>query len=306
MNNKARNYKITTIKRLFMQSGGQCAFPNCTRKMIAEDGKTVVGEIAHIQAANKNGARYYPLISDEERADFPNLMLLCDEHHKMIDNKENENIYTIELLKKWKAEHEAKNEKDPFQVSDEVIKQITNKLEEYLQDFADKFIEATLEADKTILDEIFEYIFNEKIDEENARVKFEKDGKDITEKIKVNFDGSHRKRVAQIVSDYFKYEHIIRNFVQIEAENNSFRIDALKDVIQDTFCEIRNTQDTESKIENFNVFKEIAQKLLPINKQYDTKYVFNAKLIVVYFFEFCEIGKKTEAENNSNQLKFEL
>lgn len=306
MSNKARNYTEPTKKKLFALSGNQCAYPNCTNKLIAEDGITVVGEIAHIQAASEKGARYYPLISDEERADFPNLMLLCSEHHKMIDNKENEEKYPIELLKKWKAEHEAKHEKDQIQVSDTVIEQITNKLEKYLQDFADRFLEATLEADKTILDEIFEYIYKEKIDEERAKIKIEEGSIEISQKIKINFDGNQRKRVSQIVSSYFRYEYIIRTFIQIEKENHFFRIDALRDSIQDIFCKIRQTEDTENKIDDFNVFTDIAKELLPLRKQHDTKYIFNAKLIILYFFEFCEIGKKTENENSDNQLKFEL
>lgn len=306
MSDKARNYTEPTKKRLFALSGNQCAFPGCTNKLIAEDGITVVGQIAHIQSANKGGARYYPEISDKERADFPNLLLMCDEHHKIIDNKANEDNYPIELLKKWKSEHDAKHEKDKFEVSDTIIEQITVKLENYLKDLAEKFIDATLEANKTILDEIFDFIFKEKIDEEKAKIKFDQDGIAITKKIKINFEENQRKRVSQLFSDYLEYEYIIREFIEIEENQNSFRIAALKSIIQDIYCEVQQTDDTETIIKDYNVFTKIAKELLPIKKQHNPTYLFNAKLIVLYFFELCEIGKKTKAENKNNQLRIDL
>ena len=281
MSNKSRNYTEPTKKRLFMQSGGQCAFHKCTNKLIAEDGKTVIGQIAHIQAANKGGARYYPEISDKERADFPNLMLLCDEHHKMIDNKENEGKYPIELLKTWKSEHEAKHEKDKFNVPDTVIEQITVQLENYLKNLTEKFIEATFEANRTILDEIFDYIYKEKIDLEKAKRKFEKDGIKITKKIKINFDASKRNRVNKIFAKYYQYAPLIQEFISIEEENNNFKVDGLRNTIEDLYCKIQGVNDTETKVEDYNIFGEIATELLPLNKQHNSSYLFNAKLIVL-------------------------
>ena len=47
-------------------------------------------------------------MTDDERRDFSNLILLCDEHHTIIDNKDIETKFPVSLLKMWKAEHEAK------------------------------------------------------------------------------------------------------------------------------------------------------------------------------------------------------
>ncbi len=105
---KARQYKPTTIRRLDMLSGYQCAEPNCHKSLIAEDGQSIISKICHIEAASKNGPRWNANMNDDERRDFSNLILLCDEHHTIIDNKENESKFTVSILKKWKAEHEAK------------------------------------------------------------------------------------------------------------------------------------------------------------------------------------------------------
>jgi hypothetical protein len=108
MTDKARQYKPSTVKRLHTLSGNQCAAPNCDRPLIARDGRTIVSKICHIEAFGKNGPRYNPYMTDDDRRHFDNLILLCDECHSIIDNKENENNYSVSLLKEWKKNHEGK------------------------------------------------------------------------------------------------------------------------------------------------------------------------------------------------------
>lgn len=104
--NKARNYTLPTLKRLHILSGNECTHPNCKKKLIAEDGISIISKICHIAAASKEGPRFDVNMTDDERRGFDNLILLCDEHHVMIDNKENESEYPTPLLKKWKNDHE--------------------------------------------------------------------------------------------------------------------------------------------------------------------------------------------------------
>jgi hypothetical protein len=105
---KARQYKPTTIRRLDKLSGNQCAEPSCQKNLIAEDRQSIISKICHIEAASKNGPRWNGNMTDDERRDFSNLILLCDEHHTIIDNKVNETKFPVSLLKKWKTEHEIK------------------------------------------------------------------------------------------------------------------------------------------------------------------------------------------------------
>jgi hypothetical protein len=103
-----RDYKRTTIRRLDTLSGNECAHPNCSKKLIAEDGISIISKICHIEAASEEGPRYNKLMIDDERRGFDNLILLCDEHHIIIDNNDNEDKYPVALLKKWKSDHEKK------------------------------------------------------------------------------------------------------------------------------------------------------------------------------------------------------
>lgn len=108
MGKKARQYKPSTVRRLDTLSGNECTEPNCKKSLIAEDGQSIVSKICHIEAASENGPRWNKFMGDDERRHYNNLILLCDEHHTIIDNKDNESKFPVKLLKEWKANHESK------------------------------------------------------------------------------------------------------------------------------------------------------------------------------------------------------
>jgi hypothetical protein len=64
----------------------------------------VTGEIAHIVSSRPGGPRSTYNLSPGEHDKYPNLVLLCPEHHKIID--EHPEIYTVERLRQMKADHE--------------------------------------------------------------------------------------------------------------------------------------------------------------------------------------------------------
>lgn len=104
-----RDYSRTTIFALARLGGGTCYWPDppCTTPvMVLINGRPVRNvEIAHIRAANPNGPRYVPNMSDKERADWANLILLCTPHHTMVDTIKPQD-YPIEVLEQWKANRE--------------------------------------------------------------------------------------------------------------------------------------------------------------------------------------------------------
>lgn len=103
MGKGARKYTDKTLKRLFGLSGNICAFPSCNTRLVNEK-NALDSNICHIEAANEGGERYNPLMEDEERADYSNLILLCRQHHE-----ETNDIlkYTVDVLKEMKQKHES-------------------------------------------------------------------------------------------------------------------------------------------------------------------------------------------------------
>ncbi|MEH0841891.1 hypothetical protein V6U81_05770 [Micromonospora sp. CPCC 205711] len=95
------------IKRaLFGMSRGHCYTPGCTvRVLVIERGQPIfVGEIAHIVAAEPDGPRGGEPCSNTEA--FSNLLVLCGEHHKIIDNRTTWAHYPSRLLREWKKDRE--------------------------------------------------------------------------------------------------------------------------------------------------------------------------------------------------------
>jgi len=102
-----RTYSSGTVHALFRLAAGTCYFPNCLVPVLAEaDDEPVVGvDVAHIRGAKPNSARYDPDMTDEARASFANLVLLCTVHHKLVDRIRPE-VYPVERLAEWKAVNE--------------------------------------------------------------------------------------------------------------------------------------------------------------------------------------------------------
>jgi hypothetical protein len=91
------------VKKLFALSLNQCAFPDCLSPVFGLS-EEMIGEICHIKARNPKGPRYDSAQTDAERHAFENLILLCRNHHKIVDDDPKK--YTVDSLKQIKREHE--------------------------------------------------------------------------------------------------------------------------------------------------------------------------------------------------------
>lgn len=106
--NQRKEVPLPIKKAVFAKSMNKCAFPNCHQQIIDEYGK-VLGEICHIQGVNKNSARYNPELTAKQQISEENLILLCPNHHTIIDNNEGE--FSVNVIKGWKTAHEKIYEK---------------------------------------------------------------------------------------------------------------------------------------------------------------------------------------------------
>jgi hypothetical protein len=111
----------STVKKLFAYSGNQCAVPDCQEQLVDASG-AMLGKVAHICAAEKGGPRFDVDMSNEDRRAFENLLLVCGKHHDIIDHQPNVTTYTVEVLRKYKADHEDRFKRAELQL----IAQITD------------------------------------------------------------------------------------------------------------------------------------------------------------------------------------
>jgi hypothetical protein len=131
-----RYFTDLTLKRLYSRSGNCCAYPGCTVKLIDQSN---ISDICHIEALNPGGPRYNddPDITDKDRNDHPNLILLCKNHHHIIDDKDEAGnpLYSTAQLKAMKQAHEdeMENLRDSWfrQNAPSLLGKIIRKLSEF-------------------------------------------------------------------------------------------------------------------------------------------------------------------------------
>jgi hypothetical protein len=98
-----------TLKLLWGRAGGRCSFPDCKRELMVSgssaDDEVITGEVAHIVAQGKlEGPRRDFDPPGGDLHGYQNLILLCEEHHKLVDGQPN--TYTVQKLVQMREDHE--------------------------------------------------------------------------------------------------------------------------------------------------------------------------------------------------------
>jgi hypothetical protein len=101
---------ISVVKTLFALSGNTCAYDGCETKLTDPVRKQVNADVAHICGDKPGAPQYDPSMTDAERDDFENLILLCPGHHRLVDGLEPDR-HTVETLRGMKHRHESRWER---------------------------------------------------------------------------------------------------------------------------------------------------------------------------------------------------
>jgi hypothetical protein len=94
-------------KELIAKAAGCCEFKGCGEYLYIENisgKKANLSEFAHVIADSPNGPRGEENSSSILKNDISNIMLLCQKHHKLIDD--NPSNFKVEMLLDMKKEHE--------------------------------------------------------------------------------------------------------------------------------------------------------------------------------------------------------
>ncbi len=99
---------LKTQKMLWGRSASRCSFPKCKKELVMDatltDDESLVGEACHIVARSEDGPRGVSNLTSEQRDKYANLVLMCNMHHKVIDDQPEH--YTVDMLQNFKAKHE--------------------------------------------------------------------------------------------------------------------------------------------------------------------------------------------------------
>lgn len=97
-----RAYTPKTLKRLYGLACNRCSFPDC-EELMSDELSAKTSNICHIEAAYNGGERWNKDMTDAQRADYDNLILLCVRHHDITNDVDE---YKVENLKAMKKSHE--------------------------------------------------------------------------------------------------------------------------------------------------------------------------------------------------------
>ncbi len=105
-----RGKEISDSKKMILMGlcGGKCEFRGCEKSIVQDmltGEKSNFSNYAHIVASSENGPRGDKTLSTQLSNDENNIMVLCRDHHKEIDDFPEK--YTVDILKDMKREHEA-------------------------------------------------------------------------------------------------------------------------------------------------------------------------------------------------------
>jgi len=156
------------------------------------------------------------------------------------------------------------------------------------------------EQDFGIIAEIFDYIFQNKIDVKN-KISNREDGKitQLKEKLSLNFEEDERKEIEVLLTKNWGRIEIVEKYIQEQNEISPERIDALVLKIKSFYREKKKCSSSEEKIENADALDKITKEFIPAENLTNPDYYANSLAIILYFFEMCEIGKKTSIESQT-------
>ena len=106
--NRAGNATAHTIAKLWAKAAGRCEYDGCNKLLYKDD---LTSEeinrafVAHIVAASPDGPRGDATLSAQLVDDIDNVMLMCHDHHRLIDH-EQVSEHSVERLREMKKKHE--------------------------------------------------------------------------------------------------------------------------------------------------------------------------------------------------------
>jgi hypothetical protein len=97
-------FSLRTLKMLWGRAAARCSMPECRVQLVEDatdtDDEALIGEACHIVADSPDGPRGESDLTAEQRDKYGNLVLLCRNDHRIIDQQPEH--FTVEVLHELK------------------------------------------------------------------------------------------------------------------------------------------------------------------------------------------------------------
>lgn len=146
-----------------------------------------------------------------------------------------------------------------------------------------------------IIGEIFEHIQSNKPKKASSDDKI-KDSltTDLGLKIKLNFPEDQRLAIDDLIRNVWDKKEVVRSFLEKQTADDEVSVNELAETIKNGFRTQKGSINSDARIEDVAILKNLAKTYLPESQIRNPAYIANAEALILYFFEFCFIGKKTK------------
>jgi len=149
-------------------------------------------------------------------------------------------------------------------------------------------------VEHNVIEEIFSSVNSTKKDMlkippfENAYLK-------LKNKIEVNFKYGFYNDVKLLFRANWSNKVIVEEFIKLNFHRYESQLYAILGLVQNHFIGVKENFKgiSDFPINNPMYFESLAQTILPSEKKVEPRYLAAAKAIILFFFEYCDFGRKT-------------
>lgn len=94
---------------------------------------------------------------------------------------------------------------------------------------------------------------------------------------------------------------LVETYLQHLVQEDEVIVSDLTDYIRQLFCQTIGSTDYDYNvpIKDYEVIVRLSERITPVNKFKNPQYLNSAKAIVFHFFEFCDIGLRTDDDEKN-------
>lgn len=148
--------------------------------------------------------------------------------------------------------------------------------------------------EQNVIEEIFLYVFS--INKNEIKIPpFEKAYLKLKLKIERNFKADFYNDVKILFNANWTNKVIVEDFIKLNFHRYESQFYTILDLVRNQFLTVKENfiAVSDFPVNNPVYFEMLAQVILPPDKKVEPRYLATAKAIVLFFFEYCDFGRKT-------------
>lgn len=153
---------------------------------------------------------------------------------------------------------------------------------------------ASPKVQQSVIEEIFSFVNSDLINEVEVK-PFEKNYLHLKLKVEKNFSGRFYKEVRGIFNSNWSNKTFVEFFIKQNFHRYESQFYTILGLVRNKFKTVNENSKgiTDFPVNDPAYFEMLAQCILPAEKQNEPRYLLAANAIILFFFEYCDFGRKT-------------